>query len=235
MLDSTEAALFDGAAIAFDLDGTLVDTAPDLVRALNAVTAPHGVPEIPVGDVRMMVGRGARALIERAFARHERPLEAGLTDQLVERFIDIYRDDVAARSLPFAGVEPTLAWMCERGAVLSVCTNKPSVLADLLLSQLGLEGYFARIIGPERTAAKKPAADHLHDALGRGYARAALVGDSLPDVESARAAGLPCIVMSYGYSENPADSLGADRVIHAFSDVPRTLASVWQAPASSRA
>lgn len=231
MLESREAALFATASIAFDLDGTLVDTAPDLVRVLNAVTQPCGLPPVPVADVRMMVGRGARALIERAFVRAGRKIEDGEANRLFDRFIEIYRDDIAADSRLFPGVADTLAWMQAQGAVLSVCTNKPSELADRLMSELGVAHHFARIVGPERTTMKKPAAAHLLDALGTGHSRTALVGDSTPDVESARAAGVPSVVVSYGYSEIPADSLGAGRVIHAFGDVPEALAALWQAQA----
>ncbi|WP_417487889.1 HAD hydrolase-like protein [Maricaulis sp.] len=226
MLDSRDAALFADASIAFDLDGTLVDTAPDLLRALNAVIEPRGLEPVELGAVRAMVGRGALALLERAHAAQSVRLED--PEVAVADFIEIYKSDVAAHSTPFEGVETTLAWLRAQGCRLSVCTNKPSVLSDMLIGELGLAGYFDRIIGPERTTAKKPAADHLLDALGDGYARAALVGDSEPDVASAAAATLPSVIMSYGYSERPAGSLGADRVIHAFSDVPLALAEIWR-------
>lgn len=184
MLNNADAALFENASIAFDLDGTLVDTAPDLVRALNAVIEPRGLPPVPLADVRAMVGRGARALLERAFARSGAPFEDA--DALVAEFIEVYRLDVAAQSRAFPEVEDTLAWLKESGARLSVCTNKPSALSDLLIGELGLAGYFERIVGPERTSAKKPDPAHLHDALVPGHVRAALVGDSAPDVGAAR-------------------------------------------------
>ncbi|MFY0637114.1 HAD hydrolase-like protein [Maricaulis maris] len=227
MPDLEDADLFDGAAIAFDLDGTLVDTAPDLLRALNAVIIPRGLVAVELSAVRAMVGRGARALLERAHDSQGRTLEGA--DAAVAEFIDIYAADICAHSQVFDGVEATLDWLRTRGSRLSVCTNKPSVLSDALMAETGLAGYFDRIIGPDRTTAKKPAPDHLLESLGGGYARAALVGDSEPDVASAAAAGLPSIVMSYGYSERPADSLGADRVIHSFSDVPLALAELWRA------
>ena len=220
--------LFSQASIAFDLDGTLVDTAPDLVRALNAVIRPRGLNDVLVEDVRAMVGRGARALIERAHARQGVALEDEAAVTLVAEFIDVYTADVAAESQIFPQVEETLAALQEAGASLSVCTNKPSILSDLLLQELGLSGYFARVIGPERTAAKKPAAEHVHDALGRGHRYAGMVGDSAPDADAARAAGVPCLIMSYGYSEQPAGSLGADRLLNEFSLVPESLAALWQ-------
>ncbi|WP_417483317.1 HAD hydrolase-like protein [Maricaulis sp.] len=229
MSDPLDPDLFATASIAFDLDGTLVDTAPDLVRALNGVITPLGLTPVPVRDVRAMVGRGAQALIERAYASQQRPLEPAQTAELLARFIEIYQADIAADSQLFPGVEATLARLQDAGATLSVCTNKLSVLSDLLIAEFGLTGYFARIIGPDRTTAKKPAADHVHTALGQGHRRAAMVGDSAPDVDAARAAGVPSIVMSYGYSEAPAGSLGADRLLHDFGDIPGALAKIWQA------
>lgn len=227
MSASFDSSLFQASAIAFDLDGTLVDTAPDLVRALNAVVIPRGLTPVPVADVRAMVGRGARALIERAFQRDDHDFDISQADLLVAEFIDVYQSDVAAESQVFAGVMETLALLGEAGADLSVCTNKPSVLADQLLEAVGLSGYFTRIIGPERTSAKKPAADHVDDATGTDAVRRALVGDSAPDVGAARAAGIPSLIMSYGYSESPAASLGADRVLHSFREVPEALTEIW--------
>jgi phosphoglycolate phosphatase len=229
MSDSLDPDLFNRASIAFDLDGTLVDTAPDLVRALNATIVPDGLAPVPVLEVRAMVGRGAQALLERAYAGQGRRLAPQDSAALVARFIEIYQADIAAHSRVFPGVEATLARLQRAGATLSVCTNKPSVLSDLLIAEFRLTDYFARIIGPDRTTAKKPAADHVHTALGTGHLRAAMVGDSAPDVDAARAAGVPSIVLSYGYSEQPAGSLGADRLLHDFSDIPETLAELWQA------
>jgi phosphoglycolate phosphatase len=228
MSDLLDPDLFGQASIAFDLDGTLVDTAPDLVRALNAVIVPNGLAAVPVEDLRALVGRGAQALIERAYARQGHPLTPDATPELVARFIEIYQADIAAHSRVFPGVEATLARLQRAGATLSVCTNKPSVLSDLLIGEFKLTEYFARIIGPDRTTAKKPAADHVHTALGSGHLRAAMVGDSAPDIDAARAAGIPSIVLSYGYSEAPAGSLGADRLLHDFGDIPGALAEIWR-------
>lgn len=229
MSEYFEAELFRDASIAFDLDGTLVDTAPDIVRALNAVVQPHGIDHVHVEDVRAMVGRGARALIVRAFAREDRVVADAEADAMTARLIEVYLEDVAGDSVPFPGVIETLERLRGAGADLSVCTNKPSEISDRLLEALSMEGLFSRVIGPERTTAKKPAADHVFTALGDGYQRCAMVGDSAPDVDSARAAQVPSIVMTYGYSENPAGSLGADRVLDHFSDVPGALAQIWRA------
>lgn len=231
MPDALDPEIFATASIAFDLDGTLVDTAPDLVRALNAVIEPEGLSAVGIDAVRMLVGRGAQALIERAHEQQGRVLAPEQTPDLVARFIEVYQADIAADSCLFPGVEATLARLQHAGATLSVCTNKLSMLSDQLIAEFGLSDYFARIIGPDRTTAKKPCADHIHAALGTGYSRAAMVGDSAPDIDAARAAGIPSIVMGYGYSEAPAGSLGADRLLHNFSDIPGALAELWQARA----
>jgi len=220
--------IFTDAAIAFDLDGTLVDTAPDLVRALNAVILPRGLDPVQTSDVRAMVGRGARALIERSYSRQGRALDEADAVTQVAEFIEVYKADVARDSRLFPQVVETLEALRSAGASLSVCTNKPSELSDLLLDAVGITGFFDRVIGPERTTAKKPAADHVFTALGRRDGRLGMVGDSAPDVDAARAAGVPSVVLSYGYSEQPASSLGADRLIHEFGNVPSALAEIWR-------
>lgn len=224
-------SIFADAAIAFDLDGTLVDTAPDLVRALNAVILPRGLEPVLTADVRAMVGRGARALIERSYARQGRALPDAEAIAQVAEFIEVYKSDIARDSEIFPGVVETLDRLRQAGASLSVCTNKPSELSDLLMDRLDLTHFFDRIIGPERTSAKKPAADHVFSALGRRTGKLGMVGDSAPDVDAARAARIPSIVLSYGYSEQPANSLGADRLIHEFGNVPDALAEIWRGKA----
>jgi phosphoglycolate phosphatase len=230
MSEYFQTQIFADASIAFDLDGTLVDTAPDLVRALNHVVQPTGMAPVALADVRAMVGRGSRALIERAHAREHRILDAAQTDDLVAAFIESYRSGIADHSQLFPDVKATLDVLKNAGANLSICTNKPSELSELLVETLELTAYFDRIIGPERTTAKKPAAAHVECALGSGHTQAAMIGDSAPDVDAARAAGVPSIILSYGYSEKPVSSLGADRVLHAFKDIPQTLSELWREP-----
>jgi len=221
---------FQDAAIAFDLDGTLVDTAPDLVRALNAVIAPDNLTPIRTHEVRAMVGRGARAMIEKAYSSREIALNPMRIDELVKQFVDIYHTGIADLSRPFDGCEETLAFLQNRGARLSVCTNKPSYLADALIAELCLNKYFERVIGPERTTAKKPAAAHFLSAIGNGGPNVAMVGDSDPDVACARAANAPVIIMSYGYTETPAHALDADQVLDHFSELPAALEALWARP-----
>lgn len=224
-----------GLPIAFDLDGTLVDTAPDLVRALNASVKPCGLSEVQVDDVRAMVGRGARALIERAFARQN--VEAGQLeiDDCLTRFLEVYRDQIAADSRPFANVEAVLDRLAMRGARLSVCTNKPQTLAQALLDQLKMSDRFERIVGAGSGIAKKPDPAHLFAAFGGTPALGVLVGDSEPDALAARAAGAICLLFEGGYSEKPVRTLGADRLFKQYDEFETVLTEAVSARLSAKA
>jgi len=211
------------ASLIFDLDGTLVDTAPDLVRALNAVIEPDGLAPANVETVRHMVGHGARRLIVRAFADQARPLDDARLETLVADFIERYRADIDGASRPFDSVGPTLDTLASRGARLSVATNKPQALADLLLARLGLADRFDRIVGADAAPSKKPDPAHIRAAAGPDADRMLVVGDSAVDVAAARAAGAPVIVMRYGYTDTPSDQLGADRVLDRFGDLPEAI------------
>jgi phosphoglycolate phosphatase len=224
--------VLNGARIVFDLDGTLVDTAPDLVRALNAVIGAEGLPPISIELVRSMVGRGARRLIQRAFEHNGRPLTDAQTATLTAKFLDIYRAEIDVESAPFPCMIEALDELDARGAALSVATNKPTDLAVLLLTRLGLVDRFERVLGPDAVAAKKPDGGHILAAAGPGASadRIILVGDSDVDVAAARSAGCAVIIMSYGYTEMPATELGADQVL----DDCRTLVPALEALLSAR-
>jgi phosphoglycolate phosphatase len=219
---------FQGAGIAFDLDGTLVDTAPDLVRALNEVVASDGLAPVDLADVRMMVGRGARVLIERAYSAQKKSLDPRHVDDRVADFIAIYKADIARLSRPFPDAVKSLEILRQQGARLSVCTNKPSILADALIRALDLAEFFERIIGPDRTEAKKPDAAHFWTAVGDAGPNLALIGDSITDSACAKAAGIPCVILTHGYSEVPHGALGADAVLDDFDSLPETLEKLWQ-------
>lgn len=217
-----------GARIAFDLDGTLVDTAPDLVRALNAAIMPAGLSEVPLDAVRAMVGRGARALILRAYEREglAQPDEE-TTDARLDVFLKVYADGIADLSRPFEGVEASLDQLAEAGAELSICTNKPGWLARPLMEELNLADRFVRITGADDVPEKKPSALHLETAIGgKADSRTVMVGDSDPDVGTARAAGAPVILFSEGYSEKPARTLGADRLFSHWHQAPELIAGL---------
>jgi phosphoglycolate phosphatase len=216
-----------GSTIVFDLDGTLVDTAPDLVGALNAVLHEEGLPELPLAVARVMVGRGALALIEQGFSAAGAPLDAADKPRLFDRFIALYRDRIAAQSRPFDGVEDALDTLAAAGAALCVCTNKRTDLSLALLDALGLTGRFAVVMGADRAPAPKPDPRHLTatiEAAGGQIGRALMVGDSASDIGAARAAHVASIVVSFGYTEIPAADLGADHLIDRFDQLPALAA-----------
>ncbi len=211
-----------GAVIAFDLDGTLADTAPDLVGALNALLAEQDLPALPLATARVMVGRGARALIEQGFAAAGRPLAAEAAPGLVARFIALYRDRIAQETQLFPGTEACLDALAAAGATLVVCTNKRTDLSVALLDALGLTTRFAAVVGADLAPAPKPDARHLLTALaaaGGEAGRALMIGDSASDVGAARAAGVPSVVMRFGYTEIPADDLGGDHVLDGYDEL----------------
>ena len=220
---SSHTQSLEGATIAFDLDGTLVDTAPDLIGSLNVVLGERRLPALPTEAARILVGRGARALIERGFQVAGEPLDDVEIPRLVARFIEVYRSRIASESRPFNGVEVALDALSERGAILSVCTNKPTALSILLLESLGMAKRFAAIIGADASPAPKPDPRHLLFAIeqaGGDPSRALMVGDSAADANAAKAAHIPVILVPFGYTDIPATELGADRMIDHFSELP---------------
>ena len=212
-----------GATIAFDLDGTLVDTAPDLVGTLNAILVDEGLAQLAFDDVRPMIGRGARALLERGFAAAGRPLPPARSDALLARFIDLYLSRIADESRPFPGLEPALGALRDAGARLSVCTNKPTRLSLALLDALSLTSWFDAIVGPDTAGFAKPDPRNLFAAVG-SPARALLVGDSETDINTARNAGVSIVAVSFGYTEVPCADLNPDALIDSFAELPAAIA-----------
>ncbi|MET0338185.1 MAG: HAD-IA family hydrolase [Caulobacter sp.] len=211
-----------GLTVAFDLDGTLVDTAPDLIGALNTVLHEEGLAPLPYEDVRLMVGRGAKALLEQGFAAAGAPMDADRTPKLVERFIAIYLGRIAHESTPFPGAVEALKKLRADGARLCVCTNKLTNLSTALLDALDMTRLFDAVVGQDKAPAPKPDARHLLvaiEAVGGSADRAILVGDSIADVGAGKNAGVPVVVVSFGYTEAPAKELGGDIVIDHFDEL----------------
>ncbi len=220
----------DCAAI-FDLDGTLADTAPDLVYAANSLLSELGLPDLQFRETRNAAGMGGRALIRLGYLRggREPPLD-GEMDSLYARFLHSYDRSIDRSTHLFEGVRDTLDRMQADGWLLGVCTNKPIAPAVRLLDRLGLADHFGSILGGDSLEVRKPHPRHVLatvEAVGGEPERAVMVGDSAVDLAAARDAGLPCVLMRYGYSADPVDSLGAEAVLDCFSELvpllPRLL------------
>ena len=209
--------------IAFDLDGTLVDTAPDLIGTLNELLAECGLPGLTLADARDVVGHGARAMVARGFAAAGEPLAPERVPVLFARFIELYRPRLAAESRPYPGVIEALDALDAAGARLAVCTNKRTDLSLALLDALDLTRRFGAVVGPDVAGAYKPDPRHLIaaiEAAGGRTGRALMVGDAATDADAARAAAVPLVLVSYGYADPPAAELAPDILLDHFADVP---------------
>lgn len=215
-----------GWTLAFDLDGTLVQTHVDLVGTLNRLLVLEGLPPAPMESARQLIGGGARALLKHGFELAGASAERAASPELFDAFIADYIDHIADHSRPFAGVVETLERLAERGAILVVATNKRTDLSELLLTKIDLARHFAAIVGPDKVSARKPSGAHLKEAVlmgGGDPARAIMVGDASPDAEAARDAGMPCVVVTYGYTPIPPENLGSDVLIDSFEDLEEAL------------
>ena len=216
----------EGWTIAFDLDGTLVDSAPDLIGTLNRMLVEEGLPPVAMESASTLIGSGARALLVHGFEAAGAPVERAKSDELFERFLVDYAAHIADGSQPFEGVVETLERLSERGAILVVATNKRSDLSELLLGKLDLTRHFAAIVGPDRVSARKPSGAHLKEAVaiaGGDPERAIMVGDASPDADAAKDAGMPCILTTFGFTPTPVEDLGGDVLIDAFEDVEEAI------------
>jgi phosphoglycolate phosphatase len=216
----------EGWTILFDLDGTLVDSAPDLIGTLNRLLVEEGLPPVEMEAASTLIGSGARALLVHGFEAAGADVERARSEALFERFLVDYAGHIAEGSRPFDGVVETLERLKARGAQLAVATNKRSDLSELLLENLDLMRHFAAVVGPDRVSARKPSGAHLIEAVakvGGDPARAVMVGDAAPDAEAARDAGMPCILATFGYTPVPVEELGGDVLIDAFEDVEEAI------------
>lgn len=208
-------------AVVFDLDGTLVDTAPDLMRATNHVLGLLGRRPISMDEVRVFVGHGARALLTRGLAATGGLPEGYDVEPDYRRFVEYYARNIAVESAPFPGLTGLLDRLKAEGIAMAVCTNKLEGLSNQLLEALELSHYFGSVIGPDTIGVAKPDARPFHEAvarLGLSSPRAIMVGDSETDVLTARNAGVPVIGVPFGYTPTPVASFGPDRMISHFDE-----------------
>ncbi|MEZ5863477.1 MAG: phosphoglycolate phosphatase [Geminicoccaceae bacterium] len=217
------------AAVVFDLDGTLVDTLPDLHAAVRVLLAEAGLDAPSAPEVRAMIGDGARRLVERSLAWANAPVDAAGFDKVYERFLEIYNAAPCRESRLYAHVEPTLKALAAQGVRLAVCTNKPQAPTEAILETLGVSSLFGAAIGGDAVPKRKPDPAHLQAVLDRlavDPAATVMVGDSHNDLAAAQGLGMPCILVDYGYTVVPARELGADRVIGDFAELEAALAEL---------
>jgi phosphoglycolate phosphatase len=215
--------------IVFDLDGTLVDTAPDLINALNFVLNREGLPAVPMKSARNMIGAGARKLLERGLEVDGRHVSPGDLDRLTNDFIDYYAAHIADESRPFEGLEGALDNLSARGYRFAVCTNKLEWLSKLLLDELGLSSRFSAICGADTFGVSKPDPAILQQTVARAgghLATTVMVGDAGTDVGVARRANVPVVGVDFGYTDVPMVDLKPDRLIGHMRDLPGALESL---------
>lgn len=206
--------------LVFDLDGTLVDTAPDLLGALNVALKAEGLGPLGIDEVRMLVGAGVRALVERGLNHHGRSLPERRIDELMTIFLAHYTDHIADASRPYPGVLDCLLDLKSQGWRFAVCTNKLEAYSVKLIGQLKMSHWFEAICGGDTFVVRKPDARHLTGTIERaGGGKAIMVGDSRTDVDTARAAGIPVIGVSFGYTDVPMKDLKPDVLIDHFDQL----------------
>jgi len=217
------------STIVFDLDGTLVDTAPDLISALNFVLARESLPPVPLASARNMIGAGARKLIERGLESEGRAMTVKEIDRITADFIGYYAEHIADASRPFEGLESALDDLSARGYRLAVCTNKLEWLSKRLLDLLNLSPRFAAICGADTFGVSKPDPAILKQTVARAggeLSSTIMVGDAGTDVGVARRAGVPVIGVSFGYTDVPIAELNPDRLIHHMRDLPAAVGAL---------
>ncbi len=213
--------------IVFDLDGTLIDTAPDLLDSLVHTLGAGGGAWTDVSMFRQYVGFGARVLIERAYRAQQRPLPPDEHDRLFALFLDHYGTNMPGRSKPYPGILEALDRFAAAGYLLAVCTNKTEALSRRLLSAIGIDRHFAANCGQDTFAFRKPDPRHLTETIrlaGGDPARAVMVGDSRTDIDTAKAAGIPVVAVDFGYTDRHVREFEPSVVISAFEELTVELA-----------
>src|SRR6185437_16051148 len=222
--DALIAARFD--TVLYDLDGTLIDSAKDMQLAVSNVMADHGLPAVTEDDVRIFMGQGSKITIAKAFAKYGKtPDDATLTTATRE-FVRYYEADPISNTVAFEGVADVVAHFARLGLKQGVCTNKFEKPSRMILEHLKLMPPISDVAGADTFPVRKPDPRHilmLVERMGRTPEKAVMVGDSIHDVEAAHAAGLPAVLVSWGYTARPASELGAEAVIERFDALPQAL------------
>ncbi|MBP1846057.1 phosphoglycolate phosphatase [Rhizobium petrolearium] len=212
--------------VIFDLDGTLIDTAPDLIDSLNHTIAAADLAPVTFDDLTHLVGQGVRVMIRRAFELKKTPLDERTADRLFDRFIEHYEEHMPGKSRPYTGVVECLDRLSSAGMRLAVCTNKAGQLAFPLIEKLGLADRFVTMTCGDTFSVRKPDARHILGTIeqaGGDASRSVMIGDSVNDILAARNAGIPSVAVSFGYSDVEVSTLDPDRVISNYSQLTEEL------------
>lgn len=214
------------ATLVFDLDGTLVDSLPDLAAATNHALSDLSLPVVPAETLRKTVGFGARRMIVEGLAQTGVRLPEPEVDRLLARFLDYYEPNIARETRPYEGAVAALEGFREAGARLAICTNKRLGLTQHLLQELGIDGLFAAVAGRDSFPVYKPHPDHVRGAIrmaGGDVGNAVMIGDTAIDISAARAAGIPVVGCTFGYSDEPIETLEPDAVISHYSELDAAI------------
>jgi phosphoglycolate phosphatase len=209
--------------VVFDLDGTLIDTAPDLIETLNVILRNERLPAVPYEDARLMIGGGAKKMLELGLKADGRDPSGPELDRMFKDFLNYYSEHIADRSRPFPGLEGALDVLAAKGCKFAVCTNKLESLSRQLLEALNMTSRFEFICGQDTFGSMKPDPEVLRQTIQKSsgdVSRAVMVGDSATDINTAKAANVPVVAVDFGYTEIPVTELGPDRIISDFSALP---------------
>ncbi len=217
--------------IIFDLDGTLADTAPDLLGTLNRITKPYNLSQITMEQFGQIIGHGAKAMIQRSFKVNNKPLDDETLEELFKAFLTDYSVNIANETVLFEGVLDAMDALGEIGYEFALCTNKTESMARLLLNELGVTQRFKSITGGDTFKFRKPDARHLSETAklaGFKVSDAIMIGDSATDINAAINAKIPSVAVTFGYSDAPIKSLEATKIINNFRKLPAAIESISQ-------
>lgn len=225
--DNVIATRFD--TVIYDLDGTLIDSARDMSVAVSRVLADHGLPPVTDDDVRLFMGEGSKVTMKRAFAKGGRTLDDDEASAVTREFVRYYEADPVSHTTAFDGVADVVARFARLGLKQGVCTNKFETPSRMILKHLRLMPPITDVAGADTFTVRKPDPGHILQLIAKmgGHRdRAVMIGDSIHDVEAAHAAGLPAVLVSWGYTVKPASELGAEAVIERFGALPEALSDI---------